>query len=598
MQPPSKFLTADHSYPLTISSPCLNSSQALPLTDRYTCVVRLIPASIPLTLTQYIHGSISEITRKSIYEYTKRVGEIVLTDGLTKGEGELSHDIFICLAQLQVPGLPLFPSLYTLRIMNANTSLAYLRLFVSPSLRKLEIIGVPEDRSGPLLAFMKTAAVEVPDLRALVLGPGRLSQGVLDTCLAFGCLQSLDLVNSVSSMHPKFLEALGRLESLETLNLDVRNTTYIAACCIRRTENGTLFKQEEEELHRRHVIEARAQSLADEQAAKAYQKTERKMGKKMREGTWTDANEKRLYRLQAKKTAREKESQLLLSKRQEEVRALRERHDGIRQSSSDTSGYPSGLFASLNSLHVRGGPDFVEDLVNYVSSPSLRDITLQISASLTVGEPLESIRTRVMAHLCNSTVDLLAERWGDTLEGVAFTLEGCSTPSHSLSQDAFQRLASLPKLEYLEVEGCVIGAGATDKIGSLVTSPALKVLRLPYSTPANDTPLSQLQHIAIACPSLTAVRCRLDIMSPVPVNLAPISHNLEVLTVGNSRANHDAQAILRIARYLDLLFPNLKEIAIVEGGEGNTTNQWKAVHDVVKMYQAARTDERIRMGML
>jgi len=483
--------------------------------------------------------------------------------------------------------------------MNANASLAYLRLFVASSLRKLEIIGVPEDRGGPLLAFMKTVVVDVPDLQVLVLGPGRLSQGVLDTCLAFDHLQRLDLVDPVSSMHPKFLEALGRLESLETLNLDVRNTIYTAACYIRRTDNLTLIKQEEEELHRRHVIEALAQSLADEQAAKAEKKSEKKMEKKKREGTWTDANEKLACRRQSRKIAREKEAQLQLSKRQEEVRELRERHNSIRQSLSNATNYPSGLFASLKSLHIRGGPDFAEDLVNYVSSPSLRDITLQISASLTAGEPLESIRPRAMAHLCNSIVDLLVGRWGDTLEGVAFTLEGGSSPSHSLSQEAFQQLASLPRLEYLEVEGCVIGAGAKDNIGPLVTlSPALKVLRLPYSTPANDTPLSQLQHIAIACPSLTVVGCRLDMMSPVPVNIAPISHNLEVLNVGNSQANHEPQAILRIARYLDLLFPNLKEIVTAESGGGNTTNQWTAVHDVVKMYQAARTDERIRMGML
>jgi len=483
--------------------------------------------------------------------------------------------------------------------MNANASLDYLRLFVSSSLRKLEIVGVPEDRGGPLLAFMKAVVADVPDLQVLVLGPGRLSQGFMDTCLAFDHLQRLDLVDSISSMQPKFLEALGRLESLETLNLDVRNTSYTGACYIRRAENVTLIKQEQKELHRRHVIEARAQSLADEQAAKVYQKAEKEMQKKKHEGTWTDTDEKQASRRQAKKTAREKESQFQLYRRQVEVGVLRKRHNGIRQSLSHATNYPSGLFASLKSLHVRGGPDFAEDLVSCVSSPSLRNITLQISDSLIAGDPLESIRTRVMAHLCNSIVDSLAGRWGDTLEGVAFTLEGCSSPSHSLSQEDFQRLASLPRLEYLEVEGCVIGASATDKIGSLVTlSPALKVLRLPYGTPANDTPLSQLQHIAIACPSLTVVGCRLDMMSPVPVNIAPISHNLEVLNVGNSRANHEPQAILRIARYLDLLFPNLKEILTTESGGGNTTNQWKAVHDVVKMYQAARTDERIRMGML
>ena len=482
--------------------------------------------------------------------------------------------------------------------MNANASLDYLRLFVSSSLRKLEIVGVPEDRGGPLLAFMKTVVADVPDIQVLVLGPGRLSQGFLDTCLAFDHLQRLDLVDSISSMHPKFLEALGRLESLETLNLDVRNTIYTAACCMRRTENGTLIKQEEEELHRRHVIEARAQSLADEQAAKAYKKAEKKMEKKKREGTWTDANEKQACRRQSKKTAREKEAQLRLSKRQEEVRELRERHNGIRQSLSDTNNYPSGLFASLKSLHVYGDPDIVEDIVDYVSSSSLRDITLQISTPLPTGEPLEGIHTLNTTNICNSMIDLLVGRWGDTLEGVTLTLEGYSSLTHSLPQGAFQRLASLPRLEHLEIDGWVIGTGASDNVSSLATSPRLRVLRLPYGTPANATPLSQLQHIAMTYPSLTAVKCSFDMMSPVPTDLTPMSHDLEVLNVGNSRANHEPQAILRIARYLDLLFPNLKEIVTTESGGGNTTNQWTAVHDVVKMYQAARTDERIRMGML
>jgi len=176
--------------------------------------------------SQHIHGSINETARHTICSYAERVGEFTLTDDVRDGEGKLNPSVFLCLAQLQSPHTPLFPNLRRLRIVNAHYSLYYLRLFLSPSLETLEIVGLSEACRATLLSFLSATIVEVPNLSTLILGPGRLSRDVVNICLGFARLKHLELVNAVSEADHRLLKDIGRLEHLETFVIDAQGIGY------------------------------------------------------------------------------------------------------------------------------------------------------------------------------------------------------------------------------------------------------------------------------------------------------------------------------------------------------------------------------------
>jgi len=168
----------------------------------------------------------NETARHTICSYADRVGEFTLTDDVQDGEGKLNPNVFLCLAQLQSPLKPLFPNIRCLRIINADQSLDYLRLFLSPSLETLEIIGLGEACRPTLLSFLSAAVVEVPDLSTLILGPGRLSRDVVDACLGFGRLKHLELVDVISEVDFRLLKDIGLLEHLETFVIDAQDVVY------------------------------------------------------------------------------------------------------------------------------------------------------------------------------------------------------------------------------------------------------------------------------------------------------------------------------------------------------------------------------------
>ena len=216
--------------------------------------------------SQRVRGSINETARHTICSYAERVGEFTLTDDVHDDSATLSPSIFLCLAQLQGPLAPLFPNLRHLRIVNAEYSLEYLRLFLSPSLETLEIVGLGETCRATLLSFLSAAVVEVPSLSTLILGPGRLSRDVMNTCLGFDRLRHLELVNAVLEADYQLLKDIGRLEHLETFVIDAQDVGYAPSQAILRAERNErarviaeneLCRQriEETQEHRKRYVE-------------------------------------------------------------------------------------------------------------------------------------------------------------------------------------------------------------------------------------------------------------------------------------------------------------------------------------------------------
>jgi hypothetical protein len=86
-----------------------------------------------------------------------------------------------------------------------------------------------------------------------------------------------------------------------------------------------------------------------------------------------------------------------------------------------------------------------------------------------------------------------------------------------------------------------------------------------------------------------ALQCgfeRLGIPPIAPTLAAHVPlHELKVLSVGHQNSDIDQKQQLRIASFLDILFPNLERI---ETHTGHHAEVWAHIYDLMKMCQASR----------
>jgi len=214
-----------------------------------------IPVDMYSNPIQYIHGTIEENDRARLYAYAAQVGDLTFSDNVRDGEGSIGPGVFLRLAQLQIPGHPLFPSLKRLRVIDANSSLDYLPLFLSPSLQILEVFGVPEDRRASFLSFITTAVDSAPHLVALFLGPGRIMRDALKMCLKFTRLKRLELANATASLDFQLLRDIGYLERLTHLLIDNGFATYDPSDAVKEAEQYVTQHRGEETLRRKKLPE-------------------------------------------------------------------------------------------------------------------------------------------------------------------------------------------------------------------------------------------------------------------------------------------------------------------------------------------------------
>jgi len=636
----------------------------------------------------HVLGSITEDVRESIYAYARQVGEIIITDNF-EGKYGLSPDVILCLAQIQIPGRPLFPSLHRLRIVNGHASLDYLRLFLSPSLRIIELAKIPQDRHTSILSFLTAAVEEVLNLDTLILG-GRLPRAVVDMCLRFECLQRLELVDALSSLDSTLLRRVGHLEHLETLYIDGSAASYtpspttiqagleearrMAEKEAELAKEAELKRKWEEEEKERLEVEALVERLRAEAEA---ERIEAKQGKRDAKSSMRLAMEAEAKRIkneeeakckledEAKRLALAKEKRRAARRLEEEAKRQAEAKEAKRKAKAEEAkrqveseekynsqpeaeednrlwgkqvakhlwgpakeeagkrfmeeetpyimeNGPSStlqflpvssletlseveasrpfvqLFKHLSSLTIRGDPAMIQDLVDDISSVSLKHMNLFLDVTYAP----ESSRSTILAcKRFSSTVDAAVIRWRESLLDITL-LTNNQMPS-TLTKATVRNLARLCNLERFEVGGWNVDPSVLEDICcSVATKPSkLKILRLPDNASATGIQFDHLSQIVEACPDLVSLRCRIDHLPNVCDYPKRSSHKLEVLTIGNAQPHPSMQVPLQIARYLDLLFPNLEELVAL-GGPKQNAEQWEYIRDLVKMYQAARSDER------
>jgi len=217
------------------------------------------------------------------------------------------------------------------------------------------------------------------------------------------------------------------------------------------------------------------------------------------------------------------------------------------------------------------------------------------------------------SSFCSLVKSAVQGKWSLTLKGVrlghlqdyrkVFNGGWGSTTSDpdpvALPSATFEMLLRHKALEDLEITGWTLPSNPARKppFDALfdATLPNLKVIHLPVGGSTPGIQLDQLLLIINAFPKLVSLQCGFSEQSfttpPVPVADIPL-HGLKVLSVGHHPDSAiDQQQRLRIASFLDVLFPNLERI---ETHAEYHPEDWAYIHELVKMCQASRLNHANR----
>ena len=163
------------------------------------------------------------------------VTEIII---LTDDKPIIDPSTFLRIAQFLEPNSGLLPSLSRLRIIQADSYFLCLHLLHTPSLRTLEA-NVPDHRHPNFYSFLTALALKAPLLEKIILGTGQFPLKSLQEILKFTHLRHLELRDVASTIDFTFLQDVGTLLKLESFMLDARSCTYIARIPEEQPSNKT-----------------------------------------------------------------------------------------------------------------------------------------------------------------------------------------------------------------------------------------------------------------------------------------------------------------------------------------------------------------------
>ena len=503
-------------------------------------------------ICQYIAGSVTTDDWARLRDRTLTVSKFILTDVTKNSEALISPAAYFRLALSLEPGIPLFPHLSDLVIVDADASLSYLEFLLTPSLTSLEVSSIPNANQWILFSFLTSLAQVAPLLQTLTIGPGWFpSKSIMQTILQFKNLRQLELKGTVLKMTFAFLESLGTsLPALESLILDVRSCEYIPSTAIMSED---LSKGIEE--HTPHAP--------------------------------FDTHRQKRRRVSAE---------------------------------SDVG----DAFSQLMKLHIIGSPLFLGDLILQIASTRLRDVFITVVTGMQAvdnaqtseqmkkrqiqGEAKKMGKKRMKATnkqkkareanniLFSALLQLLHGQWSTSLKKISVVNASGHSAQSTLLNEAFRLLLSHPTIKNLTVKGWAPDSVEDSILGlTELTSSNFKSLFLPFDEANSGISWSTLRHIAITCPKLQSLQCRIKPLSPIPEysTTEALFHGLRTLSVGNSSWDLQSNKHHLIARHLDHLFPHLETITTFNHRAG-AAEPWIAVDELIKMCQTARMDQRYR----
>ena len=244
------------------------------------------------------------------------------------------------------------------------------------------------------------------------------------------------------------------------------------------------------------------------------------------------------------------------------------------ESSNSRSGGPR-YFEALKSLHVTSSFIFIRHLLGFIDSPCLKSIKIY-PVIYHLPDQLEP------EDLFTPSMTLISSKWSQSLKNLVIS----SSPSGRTERYSISKclilLKNLRNMQTFFLDWRMKTLDDDDEM-MVMSWPKLKTLNL------NQTQVSLLTLMEIAknCPELRHLHIQLD-TSYIPhfdTSSKSLHHSLEDLTVGRAHPSTIStkttlECQIKVARYLDLIFPYLKSIKSYDVF-------WSGIRDLVLLCQNA-----------
>ena len=567
------------------------------------------------------------------------VTEFILTDDdVDDVKPIIAPSTFLRIAQFLEPNSGLLPSLSRLRIIQADNYFPCLHLLHTPSLRTLEA-NVPDHQHPNFFSFLTTLVHKAPFLEEIILGPGQFPLKSLQAILKFIHLRQLELKDVASMIDFTFLQDVGTLLNLESFILDARSCKYTAR--IPEEQPSSIPPAEHTETESQMP-----QPSSDIDGSAIYEDTTEV---RSRTEPWSDINSDGpslfVYPSCPSSPA------IGINKDKEVDQSLPPIYNQI-PFNNDSSISAVGGFYQLKKFHFVGGLSLLQDMILYIASSTLEDISITVNqqepdpeaedmrqarrreldqeteleiaamekamrieygGNRRISAKRQALRSNAEARWQEqeaqyekrekaereqkhtTILQTVSSRWSADLKTVKFSnLDGSSQPLPVLPKLVYGTLFCHPKLEILEFKRWKVDSVEEFLLSMKSSGPKnLKQLHLPIDDPGSAISLSGLLDIAEACPKLESLHCCIDTLPPIPEYSIPttkaLSHGLQSLFVANNPTSlWDFNQLLLVARHFYLTFPRLQTIDNVEGPNAE---QWVRICDLVKMFQVIRQDD-------
>ncbi|KIM36367.1 hypothetical protein M413DRAFT_449241 [Hebeloma cylindrosporum] len=560
---------------------------AIPLiaVDSFLPLLKTLPALVFDESIYHLRGAISKSELQNLSAYAQTIGEFALNSKLI---GDEQHDIalgaLMRLAQLKIhhtPG-PLLPSLKQLRVIEPNeSSISQLSLFFTGSLRTLKATGIPNNQQSTFLSFLITLAGEAPLLSSITLGPGLFTARCLNACLKFDHLRHFELLDAASSIDFYFLVAIGGLRDLETFILDARTATYVSP---RSDDSPSQANSASIGFFSPSPYPSHLNSVFGSPSFPPQGPKSPGLGS--------------LFGAQPRSLPPNPTC------------------EPINVHSSSEPDEIVGRFSRLKRLDIIGSLPLICDLYEHVISADLG----RLGMTLVQNSPSEAQKGKAKKALpstpskIDKEIDLffslikhaVEERWPLTLRGVRLghiqEYRDCNSDPipAALPFTTFTLLLKHEAMENLEIAGWTLPYNSEKKhpIDEILEAalPNLNTIHLPIGGPTPGIQFAQLLFIIRAFPKLVSLQCGFEQPGTCPI--PPIHatdvppHGLKVLSVGHQDSAIDEKRRIRIASFLDMLFPHLERI---ETHARHQPETWAYIYELIKMCQESRSNHANRL---
>ena len=329
-----------------------------------------------MSCTQYIHGLVDENELETLRSYSSLVTEFILTDVNVKNDKPIiASSTFFSIAQFLEPNSGLLPSLSHLHIIQADYYFPCLHLLHTPSLRTLEA-NVPDHQHPNFFSFLTTLVHKAPLLEEIILASGQFPLKSLQAILKFTYLRQLELRDVASTIDFTFLQDVGALPNLESFILDARSCNYTARILeelpnktppapVEPTEAGSQTLQPSSEIDGGGLSQDVCLSYLNSEITTELRKFVE---------SWSVIDSDR----PSLSLSRPSSPTFGIYKDKEADQPLPSIYNQIPSNKVSSISAMSGFY-QLKKFHFVGGLPLLQDMILYITSSSLEDISISVN---------------------------------------------------------------------------------------------------------------------------------------------------------------------------------------------------------------------------